>query len=99
MRQMKTRLLVVLLAAALGALVIPVKAQDTFSTDPEGFIRNWLVLAPIALRGQSGADEIDFDFLNGEAAVRPKPDAQVTVGGKPMTWKAHKTSDFFIDFK
>jgi hypothetical protein len=93
---MKATLVIV---AALSTLVMPARAQNTFSTDAEGFIRNWLVLAPIALKGQTGADEIHFDFLNGEAGLRPKPDAQVMVGGKPMTWKAHQTSGFFIDFR
>ena len=88
-----------LLIVALSALVIPARAQNTFNTDKDGFIRNWLVLAPIALRGQSGAEEIDFDFLGGEAGIRPKPDAQVTVAGKALTWKTHQTSDFFIDFR
>lgn len=93
----------ILLVAALSALVIPARAQNTFSPDAEGFIRNWVVLAPIPLRGQtgtqSGAEDINFEFLKGEASLRPKADEQVTVGGKPMTWKAHKTSDYFIDFR
>ena len=67
-----------LFTAALTALLIPTSAQNTFSTDEQGFIRNWLVLAPIAMNGQSGADEINYDFLKGEATIRPKPDAQVT---------------------
>ena len=56
------------------------------------------MLAPIALEGDSGATEIDKDFLGGEAAVKPKADDKVNVGGKILTWKAHATSDFFIDF-
>ena len=58
-------------------------AQETFSPDAEGFIRNWLVLAPIAIEGDSGATEIDKDFLEGEATIKPKPDDKVNVGGKP----------------
>jgi hypothetical protein len=88
-----------LLLTALTALLIPASAQSTFSTDEQGFIRNWLVLAPIAMSGQSGAEEINHDFLKGEAAIRPKPDAPATVGGKTMTWKAHRTGDYFIDFR
>ena len=42
-------------------------APQTFSPDPEGFLRNWLVLAPIAMEGESGATEIDKDFIKGEA--------------------------------
>src|SRR5262245_50383638 len=91
------------LVAALSALLIPVTVQNTFSPDAEGFIRNWLVLAPIPLRGQtgtqSGAEDINFEFLKGEAGLRPKADEAITVGNKSMAWKAHKTSDYFIDFR
>jgi hypothetical protein len=79
-----------------SAILVP--AQETFSPDAEGFIRNWLVLAPIAMEGEAGAAEIDRDYLGGEAAVKPKPDEKVNVGGKILTWKPHATSDFFIDF-
>jgi hypothetical protein len=72
---------------------------DTFSPDPEGFIRNWLVLAPIAIQEDSGASEIEKDFLGGEANVMPKPDDKVNVDGKILTWKPHETSDFLIDFR
>jgi hypothetical protein len=88
-----------LIAAVLGGLVVPAGAQDTFKTDENGFIQNWLVLAPIPLAGQSGAEEIHYEFLKGEAGTTPKPDAQVMVGDKAMTWKAHKTPTFFVDFR
>jgi hypothetical protein len=91
---MKTPLITVLLAGLLA----PVPA-DTFSPDPDGFIRNWLVLAPIAIQEDSGASEIEKDFLGGEANVMPKPDDKVNVDGKILTWKPHQTSDFLIDFR
>src|SRR5262245_59283160 len=93
----------ILLIAAVAALAMPARSQNTFSPDAEGFIRNWVVLAPIPLRGQtgtqSGAEDINFEFVKGEGAVRPKADEPITVGNKAMTWKAHKTADYFIDFK
>ena len=73
-------------------------APQTFSPDAEGFIRNWLVLAPIAIEGESGAAEIDRDFLKGEAMIAPKAGDKVTVGSQPLVWQAHQTTDFFIDF-
>lgn len=83
----------------LAALVLPARTQDTFSPDAEGFIRNWLVLAPIRMLGESGAEEMHFDALNGEAAVRPKPDARILVGNQPMPWTPHQTQGYFIDFR
>lgn len=89
---MKTSVLVVLVCAMLWP------APQTFSPDAEGFIRNWLVLAPIPIEGESGATEIDKDFLKGEADVKPKPDDRVPVNNRPLTWTAHQTTDYFIDF-
>lgn len=73
-------------------------APQTFSPDAEGFIRNWLVLAPIAIEGESGASEIDRDFLKGEATMTPRAGEKVTVGGQALAWQAHQTPDYFIDF-
>jgi hypothetical protein len=86
----------VLIVALVGAMLAPV--QSTSSPDAEGFIRDWLVLAPIAIEGESGADQIDKDFIAGEAAAKPKAGDTVTVGGKPLTWTAHKSGDYYIDF-
>jgi len=84
------------LAAILGLVLFVPQAA---SPDAEGFIRNWLVLAPIAIEGDQGASEIDRDFLKGEADARPKPGDTVPVGpGQSVTWTTHQTSDYFIDF-
>jgi hypothetical protein len=85
-----------LLVAILGATLV--QAPETFSPDADGFIRNWLVVAPIAIQENSGASEIDKDFLKGEATITPKAGDNVTVDGKVLTWKAHQAPDFFIDF-
>jgi hypothetical protein len=88
-----------LTVAVLTALLTSAAAQSTFSTDEEGFIRNWLVLAPIPLSGQSGADEIDYEFLSSEADITPQPDAKVMVGNTTMTWTGHRTFAYYIDFR
>jgi hypothetical protein len=84
--------------AALIALALPLGAQTTFSPDAEGFIRNWLVLAPLP-GSESGAEALNHDYLSGEANVRPKAGAQITIGGTPKTWVAHQTPAYFIDFR
>ena len=83
-------------AVLASAILAPVQ---TYSPDADGFIRNWLVLAPIAVQEDSGASEIGKDFLGGEATIKPKPDQKVNVDGKILSWQAHQTSDFFIDFR
>lgn len=72
--------------------------QDA-SPDGEGFIRNWLVLAPIPIEGDSGAAEIERDMVKGEASLAPRAGDKVTIGpGQEVAWRVHQTSDFFIDF-
>jgi len=88
-----------ILATCLSAiLALPQAQSQTFAPDNDGFIRNWLVLAPIAVLEDSGASEIDKDFLGGEATIKPKPGERVNVGGKILSWTPHQTADFFIDF-
>lgn len=86
------------LLVALLSLSIPLVPQ-TNGTDSEGFIRTWLVLAPIQIDSESGAAEIDKDYLKGtETTVKPKADDKVTIGGKELAWQAHKASNYYIDF-
>jgi hypothetical protein len=89
---MSASLIVALLTVAASS------APQTSSPDGEGFIRNWLVLAPIAIEGESGATEIDRDLLKGEATVTPKAGDKVMAGGREAVWQAHQTADYFIDF-
>ena len=84
--------------AATFVAALTVQAQ-TLSPDAEGFIRNWLVLAPIAVQEDSGATEIDRDLLGGEATIKPKPGEKVNVGGKILSWTPHQAADYYVDFR
>lgn len=84
-----------LFASLLALLSVP---QDTHAPDAEGFIRNWLVLAPIAVEEGSASTELDKDLVKAESTIKPKAGEKVKVDGKELTWTAHKTEDFFIDF-
>jgi len=77
-----------------ATLVTP---PQTFAPDADGFIRNWLILAPIAF-DLSGADAIDHPFLDDEPATKPKPRDSVVINNTPLTWQPHQASDYFIDF-
>jgi hypothetical protein len=85
------------LVAALALLAVP--PQDTHAPDNEGFIRNWLVLAPINVEEGSESTELDKDFVKDEANIKPKAGDKVKIDGKELAWVAHKTADFFIDFR
>ncbi len=79
-------------------VAILLQAPQASTPDAEGFIRNWLVLAPIAVQEDSGATEIEKDLLGGEATIKPKPGDKVNVDGKILTWTTHQSADYVVDF-
>ena len=86
-------------AALLAVLVNAAVLQPaTVAPDADGFIRNWLVIAPIAIESESGAAAIDQPMLDNEASLKPKPGEGVVIGSTPFTWKPLQTSDYLIDF-
>lgn len=84
--------------AAILSLVLFAASQTSSRPDADGFIRDWLVLAPIPIEGESGATEIDRDFLGGEATIAPKAGDKVSIFGQTLAWQSHRTPDYFIDF-
>jgi hypothetical protein len=85
-----------LLVAFLAWLPLP---QAALTPDPDGFIRDWLVLAPIPLQGQSGADDIDTEFIFAESQPTPRDsDRTAAVGAQDLTWRAHHAPEYFVDF-
>ncbi len=74
------------------------QARLGFAPDEEGFIRNWLLLAPIPLPAEStGAEAVDKQHVPSEAALKPKAGDKITVGGKELAWKEIKAADYFFD--
>src|SRR5205809_4872044 len=86
-RQSMIRLMLICILTA-----ILFQSPQTFGPDADGFIRNWLVLAPIAVQEDSGATEIEKDFIGGEAAIQPKPGDKVNVNGKILAWTPNQAS-------
>lgn len=77
---------------------ISARAEETFPVDEEGFVKNWLLLAPIPLDdGMSGADGIDKEFIKDEGKLTPKEGEKVKVGAKELTWKKIKAADYYFD--
>jgi hypothetical protein len=80
------------------AVLLALPAQEASSPDGEGFIRNWLVLAPIPIEEGSGGVEIDKQLIENEAKIKPKAGDKQKAEGKELVWTAHKSAEFFIDF-
>jgi opacity protein-like surface antigen len=86
--------------AAVAALALAGGAAAAdYKPDGEGFIRHWLILAPIPLdAGQSGADGLKKEQVTKEAALKPKAGDKVKVGTKELEWKRYEGSDFLVNF-
>ena len=83
-----------------GGMVGVSRAADADGKpDDEGFLRQWLVLAPIPLAdGQSGADAVGLEQVPDEAKLHPKENDKVTVGEKELVWTKRESDDALVDF-
>jgi hypothetical protein len=85
-----------------GIIVLGVgtsRADDAAKPDAEGFIRNWLVLAPLPFGGaQGGAEALGKQQVADEAKLQPKEGDKVKSGDTELTWKAHKADSHLVDF-
>lgn len=74
-------------------------AAEALKPDSEGYIRHWVMLAPIALaEGETGSEAIFKEQIRDEAAFRPKAGDKVKVGGKELTWQNITASTNYFDF-
>jgi len=65
---------------------------------PSDSIKQWLILAPIALAaGQSGAEGLDVEQIEGEGRPRPRAGEAMSIGGGELKWRAVALKDYMID--
>jgi len=91
------------LLATVGIVVVlvaAVRGDDTSNKpDDEGFIRNWLVLAPLPFgEAQNGAEALGKEQVGGEGKLAPKEGDKVKAGDKELTWKPVKSEDHLLNF-
>ena len=66
---------------------------------PSDSIKQWLILAPIALAaGQSGAEALDVEQIEGEGRLRPKAGEARSSAGGELKWRELALKDYVIDF-
>jgi hypothetical protein len=88
----------------LGLAVVLMGTSATFAdekagTDGEGFIQQWLVLAPIPLKdGEDGATGLGREAIADEAKLKPKAGDKIKAGDKELAWKAYAAKDHLLDF-
>ena len=58
-------------------------------------IKQWLILAPIHLAtGQSGAEGLDIEQIEGEAQLRPQAGESRSIGGRELKWREVALQDY-----
>jgi hypothetical protein len=93
------KLLAPILLIALSVWLISAHAADTLKPDSQGYVRNWLMLAPITFpEGRGGTDLIYRDQIKNEAALKPKAGEKITINRKELTWTAITASTNYFDF-
>jgi hypothetical protein len=86
-------------AVAIGSLVVSVVHGQDAKPDAEGFIRHWLMLAPIPLgQDNAGAEFIGKEQVEKEASLKPKEGDKVKVKDKELTWKSVQSKEAVFDF-
>ena len=87
------------LAGFFGLLTAKAGAADAFAPDANGYIRHWVMLAPIALpEGESCADATLKEQIKDESALQPKAGDKVTVNGKELAWQNITAATNYFDF-
>lgn len=79
------------------SLVAPNARAADAKPDEEGFIRDWLMLAPFAIGEGTAADELDKKQIADEGAIKPKAGDKQKVGDKEQTWTAVKAKEYYVD--
>lgn len=96
---MKTSFATIGSAFCLGLLVLNARAAEAFGPDADGYIRHWVMLAPIALsERESCAEALLKEQIKDEATLRPKAGDKIQIGGKELTWRNITASTNYFDF-
>ena len=98
--QRKLGFLFALAVVGLAAWIVPAgrAGDDNLKPDAEGFLRNWVVLAPIGFDGASnGAEALNKKLIDDEARLRPKAGDKIKVGAQELTWKKHSCNDHMLN--
>lgn len=90
----------ILVSSVIMSLVVAAaRADDASKPDAEGFIRNWLILAPLPFgEAQNGADALGKQQVPDEAKLQPKEGDKVKSGDGELTWKPYKAESHLLDF-
>lgn len=82
-----------------GVLILGRAAAEDLRPDRQGYIRDWVMLAPIFLpEGADAGDLILREQVREEAQLRPAAGDTLTVRGRKLTWQRVTAPTNFFDF-
>lgn len=65
--------------------------------DEEGFVRDWLMLAPASIPEDAAPEEIEKAQIAKEGDLKPKEGDKQKLLDKDLTWKAVKAAEYNLD--
>src|SRR5687767_6621379 len=95
---MSTKIFPLASIALSCVLSATIHGDDAFALDSEGYVRNWVMLAPIPLAEEEpGSEAIYKQQIRGEGNLRPKAGDTVKVGNKELTWQNIAAPTNYLD--
>jgi hypothetical protein len=74
-------------------------ADEQSGINDEGFVLQWLVLAPIPLKANQGGEEgLSEMQLKDEAKLKPREGDKVKIGDSELAWKKCLAKDHLLNF-
>lgn len=85
--------------AILALSISTSSAAEMTGIDSAGYIRDWVMLAPIVLpEGPPAGTLLLREQVKDEASLKPKAGDTIKINNKELTWKNITTSKQFFDF-
>ncbi len=96
---MKKLISILASVALFGLSATKSDAAESSGIDAAGYVRDWLMLAPIALpEGGAAGDLLLRSQIRGEANFKPTAGDTVSINNKELTWKKITAATNFFDF-
>jgi hypothetical protein len=96
---MRTFLGLIAATALLACSLSRAGADEVLRLDADGYIRDWIMLAPIALpEGETCAEALLKEQIPNESALRPKAGDKIKIGAKELIWRNVTASTNYFDF-
>ncbi len=81
-----------------GRTIIP--RNRMVSLEPDGFIRDWLLLGPLPLPPDARHGEaLKRELIKGQATLTPRADEVVRFGDRDFTWRTCQVPDWGLSFE